>query len=771
MNLKKHISFRLIRNTCIGVLLLIILSVSALSYNNVNNVSRSLEKIIMEDTPLLEKIHMAIRLLEETRYSFDLYVRSGMISLNDIMVPLNQVIEECRFMQQTAPGDEKKIIAAFTEHIKRIKIYITHYSENEQNSASDDTADLMKKSALENLNKAYTLRYEMSSMILKKNKSLNPSFARALGETEALLNLAINSFERYIQRSIRSNDILVPLDKIIAECDMLETMVRNDEKNMIKELTMNSRKLRGFVKSYIEHETAQGSGNDTLDIMEKSIINIRSETYHAFLNADAIVRKRIESAQQAMLVSAAHIKKMTLAAVMTGFFTAVLVSLLMNSALMKPINILVHATGKLADGDLNHRIRLDSRDEFGVLADSFNKMTGELQRITVSRDELEKSKNKAEAASLAKSEFIANMGHEIRTPLNTIMGFADIIMGKNKDKDINEYAQSIKESGMSLLTLINDILELSKIENGKMELENTAVNIHFVFNEIKEIFSREMLEKGLKLKIDIDPVFPQNLCLDEMRFRQILLKLVGNAVKFTKAGYIRLSAHASKNRNREKFVDFTFKVEDTGIGIPKNQRKEIFKTFEQVKGQDYADYGGTGMGLAITGKLVEMMGGRITVNGEQGKGSIFTVLVKNVMPVNADEIPILRDKVKINLPGKANSEISGYHPAPGKTGAEQTAPVYLSPRKELLNLLNILNKDFVPRLEKIKHILILDDVKQFCSDLESIAADFKNQALACYCGSLDKCAADYNIAGIKKMIRDFPLLVENLERMIINTNE
>jgi signal transduction histidine kinase/CheY-like chemotaxis protein/HPt (histidine-containing phosphotransfer) domain-containing protein len=302
-----------------------------------------------------------------------------------------------------------------------------------------------------------------------------------------------------------------------------------------------------------------------------------------------------------------------------------------------PVTKLINAAQKVsASQNYTLRIAHQRTDELGTLIDSFNEMLAQIEgrgaalthhrdelerQVGVRTEQLEKAKNAAEAASRAKSAFLATMSHEIRTPMNGVLGMAEMLLSTSLSETQRNYTKLVKRSGEHLLVIINDILDFSKIEAGKLTVEYINFNLWDLLEDIHTVYTPQAEGKGIALHFEIANDIPVAICGDPNRLRQVMANLLGNAIKFTEQG--RIMAKVRVAGEDSQAVTLRFEVHDTGIGISRDARSRIFEAFSQADDSTTRKYGGTGLGLAISKQLVELMGGSIGVDNALTQGSIF----------------------------------------------------------------------------------------------------------------------------------------------------
>jgi signal transduction histidine kinase len=412
--------------------------------------------------------------------------------------------------------------------------------------------------------------------------------------------------ERTLERAIRQlNEYRYDLDRLqFVTRDEAELFRKiNTENEQLNQLIVNVLQLtrqREFARAKELRLTRTAPLADSLERLTNEMVN----------RAEADMEAKVDESNQAYLTS----RWVVIGFAAGSIGLALLLGYAVSSSLMGPVLLMDSQLRRIAVGDFSKRVEVPNRDELGTLANNLNRMNNELRSLY----------QQIETASRHKSDFLATMSHELRTPLNAIIGYSEMLMEEEQDLDRRDFVpdlQKIRASGKHLLALINDILDLSKIEAGKIELSPETFDIAGLIEDVASTV-QPLIDKNTNVLTinrtgDLGAMYADNT-----KVRQILYNLLSNACKFTELGTITLDAAREKTEGSEQL---SLSVRDTGIGMTEEQMARLFQPFSQAGVQTARKYGGTGLGLAITKQFCEIMGGEIRVASEFGRGTIFTV--------------------------------------------------------------------------------------------------------------------------------------------------
>jgi PAS domain S-box-containing protein len=361
--------------------------------------------------------------------------------------------------------------------------------------------------------------------------------------------------------------------------------------------------------------------------------------------------------------------------------------------------------------------------------------------------DLKAAKVKIEESNRIKSEFLTNISHEIRTPLNAVIGYAELLEMRLKDPEMKKYLESIKSGGIALMTLINDILDIAVIENGMLHPEEQITGTRKLFNEFGKLFEFSIREKDLTYECIVAENVPENIYIDSQKLRQIVLNLVGNAVKFTEHGEVKLSVKCEKagvvksDDGPHGTADIIIKVSDTGIGIAPEYQKEIFKSFVQVGNKTIQS--GTGLGLAIAKRLTEMMEGKIEVKSEPGKGSTFTVILPAVRFRIDNNNPALKRSSKFSETIERNRSLNSNNKPPENQPDDPSG------------LKLILDGEMAEKCRSFSKRQPLGEIRSFGNKLVSLGKKHKSRTITEYGKDLESAAARFDVEAILRLLEEY----------------
>jgi signal transduction histidine kinase len=497
-----------------------------------------------------------------------------------------------------------KLIGAFFAIVALLIIFggVVLQVLNGVNRRSEEISQLRRKvAAFRQLQHDTTAQlYSVTSALLSPEERMLESALRRL-----------NQFRYDLERlQFVTRDEVELFKKIEKEHEQLIEVITN-----VLELTREHK----FARARELRLTRTGPLADSLELLTNEMVN----------RAEADMEAKVDESNRAYLTS----RWVVIGFAAGSIGLAILLGYAVSSSLMGPVLLMDSQLRRIAVGDFSKRVEVPNRDELGTLADNLNRMNNELRSLY----------EQLETASRHKSDFLANMSHELRTPLNAIIGYSEMLMEEEADPDRRDFIpdlQKIRASGKHLLALINDILDLSKIEAGKIELSPETFDIAGLIEDVTSTV-QPLIEKNANVLTINRAVDLGVMYADITKVRQILYNLLSNACKFTERGTITLNAVREHTDGAGWLL---LSVRDTGIGMTGEQMARLFQPFSQADVQTARKYGGTGLGLAITKRFCGIMGGEIAVTSEYGKGTTFTVKLPFATPqAKADAIAFASD--------------------------------------------------------------------------------------------------------------------------------
>lgn len=652
-------TFSAIKHAGLGCLLAVLLVVVYVGHQHSRSAVEASQIFIERYLPAQERINHVKEALFSANMAFVLFSERETVGPRQVIEPLAALISLLTRLSEREL-DFRDRIEPVISAARRAQFALRHLEQQPADGAADTNIKL-RDAALEAMAAARRSLLKVKAGLPLDR--LSPAVQITIRNGANILLQAEMGLQAYLdQERIDYAHIIRSTEEAQASLERL------DADEIPQDLAEELASLRMLVAQYrntlvrFGHELDRG----TLEWGMEGFVLLRDRVNELWADIEAQLfavrggyERQIKAVSKAIVSDGTRGQRLFLMMAGIGVLLAILTSTVLSRVLSLRLDDLVRGARRFAAGDLDYRISTARGDEFGQLASAFNSMAetlkakaaqldrnlfelaranetirqanGELEdRVRQRTEALETAIVEAQAANLAKSTFLAGMSHEIRTPLNGVIGMTEVLATTPLDERQAHQVRIIQRSGQALLALINDVLDLAKIEAGKLDLDDAPFKPRELVEDVASLFSETARAKGLTLCCDLPGDVPMALHGDGLRLRQVLVNLVNNAIKFTERGTITIRVivvDSSVNNNGVVAATLRFAVEDTGIGIARDARARIFESFTQADGSTTRRYGGTGLGLAISAQLVTMMGGRLDVDSEPGQGSTFGFMV------------------------------------------------------------------------------------------------------------------------------------------------